>query len=115
MRLPFDDRLPTRRDILVERWLKLTNETLVGLAIKQKWPVSQNHCFMRICLDASLGRPWHTAVKRPAVRYLTDAQLENAIAVAERIVASPASLFAINRESIERRMRHHAANSPEEG
>lgn len=106
MRLPFDDSLPTRRDILVERWLKLTNEILVGMAHEQKWPVSQNHCFMRICLDASLGRPWHTVVKRPAVRFLTDAQLENAISVAEKIVAAPDLLFNLNRESIEQRLRH---------
>ena len=111
VRLPFEDSLSTRRDILVQRWLKLTNEILVSMAVKKKWPVSQNHCFMRICLDASLGGPWHLVVKRPAVRYLTIAQLQNAIAVAENIVASPALLFALNRASIERRTRKSVRDS----
>ena len=88
------------RQALVARWLALTREALPGMAAAQGWPIRWDHCFMRVCLDHALGRPWHEAVRRPAVRHLEDGQLRAAIAVAEGIVAEPSRLRGLNEASL---------------
>jgi hypothetical protein len=95
--------MSSQREEMAARWLALTREILPGMAAAGRWPIRLDHCFMRVCLDAAIGRPWHEAVRRPAIRHLTGAQLAAAIAVAERIRADPASLPALNRQSL--RMR----------
>ena len=98
--LPFLNVAVPARVALIERWLLLTNQTLPRMAEHQRWPVSQNHCFMRICLDTSLGAPWHTVVKKPALRHMSDSQLRDAVAVADRVVETPSLLFELNAQSI---------------
>jgi hypothetical protein len=98
--LPFTDNNRQPREARIARWLTLTRVVLPGMAADCAWPVSNDHCFMRICLDTSLGTIWHTTIKRPAIRHLTDAQLEAAIAVAESVVSAPESLGALNQQSI---------------
>jgi hypothetical protein len=98
--LSFPVEGPPPRSILIARWLDLTRNVLPGMAASCRWPISNDHCFMRVCLDASLGAPWHTRVKRPATRHLTITQLKAAIAVAEGINAEPHTLDALNRRSI---------------
>ncbi len=71
------------------------------------WPISLDHCFMRVCLDTALGAPWHLIVRRPAIRHLTSEQLAAAITVAEGVVRAPETLEALNRQSIG--WRKHAA------
>ena len=75
------------------------------MAIAHRWPIRHDHCFMRVCLDAALGVRWDRVVRRPAIRHLTDAQLAAAVAVAERIVADPAALPALNAASLRLRWR----------
>lgn len=70
------------------------------MAAAQSWPIRLDHCFMRVCLDAAFGRPWHEAVRRPAVRHMTDAELARAVAVAERIAADPPLLPELNARSL---------------
>ena len=91
----------------VNRWLHLVREVLPGMSAECNWSISQDHCFMRVCLDASLGRPWDTVVKRPAIKHLSTGQLEAVIAVAESIVTTPSILTELNRQSI--RMRQGGA------
>jgi hypothetical protein len=91
---------PSARMELLERWKQFVNNVLPNMVAAHGWSISQNHCFMRVCLDTSFGCPWQTVVKRPATRYMTDDQLRAAIAVAERIIASPALLAELNRKSI---------------
>jgi hypothetical protein len=98
--LLFPDDEPPQRIVLVAHWLELTRERLPGLAEPCRWPISQDHCFMRVCLDTALGAPWHSIIQRPAIRHLTIAQLEAAIAVAEAVIAAPETLEALNRQSI---------------
>lgn len=99
-----DDDAPTlfpdTRAEAVARWLHLTRVALPAMAATRRWPIRLDHCFMRVCLDLAVGAPWHERVRRPAVRHLDEAQLRAAIAVAERIVADPGSLPALNRESL---------------
>jgi hypothetical protein len=84
-------------------WLALVKETLPNLAKDHQWPISLDHCFMRVCLDTALGAPWHTVVKRPAIKHLSDDQIAKAICVAQSLVASPALLQELNQNSIRRR------------
>jgi hypothetical protein len=58
---------------------------------------------MRVCLDTSLGVPWHTIVKRPASHHMKDDQLRAASAVAEQIVENPPLLVQFNYSSVMRR------------
>lgn len=92
--------MPSHREALVDRWLALTRRVLPGMAAAEGWPIRLDHCFMRVCLDAAIGRPWHEAVRRPAIRHLTEAQLAAAVAVAERIRAEPGLLPGLNRQSL---------------
>jgi hypothetical protein len=85
---------------LKARWFDLTRRVLPGMAAAEGWPIRLDHCFMRVCLDAAFGRPWHEAVRRPAVRHMTEAELARAVSVAERVAADPTLLVGLNAESL---------------
>ena len=99
-RLDLPELPGTERERLAARWLHLTRAVLPGMAGAQRWPIRFDHCFMRVCLDNALGRPWHEVVRRPAVRHLSAEQLQEAVAVAERIAADPDSLPGLNTASL---------------
>jgi hypothetical protein len=103
--LPFMPQDPSEREELVTRWTVLVQEILPSMAKCHQWPMTEDHCFMRICLDGALGAPWHTIVRRPAIRHLSDQQLSEAIAVAESVIRSPPILDELNRQSISWRKR----------
>jgi hypothetical protein len=98
--LQFASEPQSPRETRLQRWFELTNQILPEMANQLKWPVSQNHCFMRICLDESFGKPWHACVRQPAIRHMTDEQLQRAIDVAELIIKQPELIFAMNDRSI---------------
>ena len=102
--------MPTRRALL-DRWATLTGQVLPGMAAEQRWPIRLDHCFMRVCLDAAVGAPWPTAVARPAVRHLTDAQLAAAVAIAEDLVAHPERLPGLDAQSLAWRRAARAASA----
>ena len=85
---------------LALRWLELTRRVLPGMAAAEGWPIRWDHCFMRVCLDNALGRPWHEAVRRPAIRWLELHQLRAAVEVAEGIAADPRTLPGLNDASL---------------
>jgi uncharacterized protein (DUF427 family) len=97
------DEPASARASLTRRWLMLMHEILPQMADRHDWPISQNHCFMRVCLDTSIGTPWHMFVKRPALRHMSDDQLRHTVAIAERCVETPSLLFELNSRSIEYR------------
>jgi hypothetical protein len=88
------------RATLVAQWNALVRKALPSMAAQHRWPISQDHCFMRVCLDTAVGAPWHRVVKRPAIRNLSDDQLVAAIAIAEGLMLAPETLDALNRQSI---------------
>lgn len=93
----------------IARWLHLTRERLPAAAAVHRWPIRLDHCFMRVCLDHALGGRWDRMVRRPAIRHLSDDQLEAAIACAERLLHRPDTLPALNRASLALRRAHHRA------
>ena len=88
------------RQAQVARWYALTREVLPAMAAEEGWPIRLDHCFMRVCLDAALGAPWTERIAKPAVRTASEAQLAAVIAVAEAIVAEPATLLGLNEASL---------------
>ena len=91
------------RAALLQRWLELTRQVLPAMAPAQGWPIREDHCFMRVCLDAVAGAPWREVIRPPAVRHMSEAQLAAAVRVAEAIADRPETLAALNLRSLRQR------------
>ncbi len=88
------------RAALEARWLELTRQVLPALASERAWPVTQDHCFQRILLDAVCGGRWYDAVRgRPAYRKMDMRRLADAVALAERVAKGEAELAVLNAQS----------------
>ncbi|KAM0714313.1 hypothetical protein Q7P37_010100 [Cladosporium fusiforme] len=94
-------------DALRARWTHLYASHLPALAAARdpsqpKWPVHLDHCFARIILDNAVGvdQPWTRAVKAPAVRNMTVEQLQDALALGERVANGEADLVELDRRSL---------------
>jgi hypothetical protein len=82
-------------------WLTITRHTLPALAKTRGWPVSADHCFMRILLDAVHEARWDRFVQgRPAYKHVDRERLAAAVALGERVVAGDADLWALNEQSL---------------
>lgn len=82
----------TKLDNLRQRYLELTNEILPKLSQHRHFPVQENHCFQRILLDNLFQCCWYEVLdckRGSAYQQLTEAQLEQAIALAETILTQP--------------------------
>lgn len=89
------------REELEVEWLRLTREVLPALAEARGWPVSADHCFQRILLDAACGGRWYDAIAgRPAYRHAPATVLERAVALGRAAVAGDADLPALNAQSL---------------
>jgi hypothetical protein len=96
------DRDLNDRATLEAAWLAITRQTLPALAKTQPWPVSADHCFMRILLDAAYGERWDKFVQdRPAYKHIDVERLASAVSLAERVVADEVDLWALNAQSLE--------------
>ena len=109
-----DDPLwPQRR-----RWRRLVDEALPIEAARRatvparRWPVSDNHCFARIILDAVCGRPWREVLPAPAWRNMDARTLARALALGEDIRAGRADLWALDAASLRLRGRRPKARPP---
>ena len=90
------------QDALVQEYLHLTRVVLPKLAHQPgtNWPVSNDHCFQRIVLDAISDGVWYDHISRPAYKHLTTAQAAEAVAICRAITTGEANLHAINRQSL---------------
>lgn len=100
---------------LRHQYLELTNQVLPTLAASRHFPVRYNHCFQRIILDNLFGRCWYDVLERgrePAYQQLTEVQLKQAIALANRIIDQPDSyLESLNQNSLNWRGKAIALNA----
>ena len=98
------------RPALEQHYLHLTNYTLPEVAPQNHWPVHLNHCFQRIILDAIFQDCWYQHLDRskrvPAYRQLTLEQLQQAVDLAERMLAQPDIVHPLNRQSLRYRGKH---------
>jgi hypothetical protein len=85
---------------LRREYRRLTEETLPAAA-DPDWPVSEDHCFQRIVLDALFDDVWYDHVAgRPAIDHLTADQLREAIAIAESMLGDPDRVRELNELSL---------------
>ena len=109
---PTPDGGSDSRAALVERWLLLTRHILPAMAEEERWPIRFDHCFMRVCLDDAMGRPWTEVLRRPAIVTMSDAQLAAAVRTAESIVERPETLPVLNERSLQWRRAARSALIP---
>ncbi len=91
------------REILRDRYLDLTRSALPIVALREKWIVRDDHCFMRIILDHVCGECWYDHLDRryPAYKQLGLEQLRTAVSLGESMLNGPAKLVAgMNRQSL---------------
>jgi proline racemase len=95
---------------LEQRWLELTRVVLPSMAAERRWPVSADHCFQRILLDAACGGRWYDSVAgRPAYRAIDAAKLAHAVELGERVASGKADLAALNAQSLRWRRERKSA------
>ena len=85
----------TRTELLA-RYRELVLSELPRRARAERWVVTADHCFGRIVLDATVGGCWYDVLDRrrpPAFAQLTDAQLADAVSLAERLLAEGEELL----------------------
>jgi proline racemase len=78
------------RDALLRRYRELVLDELPRRAREGRWVVVNDHCVGRIVLDHAVGGRWYDVLDRrrsPAFAQLDDAQLADAVVLAERIAA----------------------------
>ncbi|MGB3618826.1 MAG: hypothetical protein WBA12_11965 [Catalinimonas sp.] len=89
---------------LQQRYLHLTNAAMRAKAAEERWPVRLNHCFQRVVLDTLFRDCWYHHLDRagrtPAYKQLTEAQLRDAVGIAEEMLRSKELVVRLNRESL---------------
>lgn len=98
-------------DALRSKWTALYSKTLPKLAREKnaaqpKWPVTLDHCFARIILDNTVGRgvlQWDNVIDRPAVKNMNESQLQEAIALGEKIQSGQVDLVELDKKSLKAR------------
>ena len=88
---------------LVSRYILLTKEVMPHLArtSHKHWPVSNDHCFQRIVLDAVCGGVWYDYLPRPAYKNLTHEQAANAVKLCNDLISGDADLIVLNKQSLQ--------------
>ena len=99
---------------LVSRYIVLTKEVMPHLArtSHQHWPLSNDHCFQRIILDAVCGGFWYDYLPRPAYKNLTYDQAANAVKFRNDIISGDADLIVLNKQSLKWRGKTGATPLP---
>lgn len=92
------DATETRKD----RLRHLANEVFPAAARAGRYPIVFNHCFLRVVYDNLLGARWQDVLARgkPAIHQLTDEQLDQAIALGEKLVSDRDTCVRLNRRSL---------------
>ena len=60
----------------------------------------RNHCYLRIAYDAVVQDKWDVKVNKPFVKYATENQLENALALLNTYFTDKQHLLADNEKSL---------------
>ena len=98
-------------EALRAKWTELYSIRLPELAkakapSQPSWPVHLDHCFGRIILDAVVGEgkaPWKDKLKGPAVKNMSEEQLEGCLHMGEKIADGSVSLVELDEQSLKSR------------
>lgn len=66
-----------------------------------------NHCYLRIALDNTLGARWDTKITKPAYRNLTVAGLDEVSSLLQRYIADKPLLLKHNKISLAYRKKEN--------
>ena len=98
-------------EALVERedrikWCQLVSEMLPAAAREREWSIKADHCFARILLDVTFGRPWREIVKAPAWHNAPIDELRRATALGKAVLDGSQDVEYLNEVSM--LLRGHA-------
>lgn len=82
------NKLSSSRASLEAEWHRLTKHALPSLAAAQGWPLREDHCFMRVALDAAFDGCWYDHLDRKkgsAISQIATAELSRAVTAAQRM------------------------------
>ena len=68
------------------RFQRLPELDLPERAPSLRWPLRNDHCFKRICLDYAVQDVWHRHLAKPAERHIHGEALDRAVRCAEDIL-----------------------------
>lgn len=93
---------PRVNKTLLSRYIELTTITLPSLAktTHRDWPVSEDHCFVRIVLDTLCQDVWYKHISTPAYQHLSETQLNKAIVICEDIIKGRVAIDELNQRSL---------------
>jgi methylated-DNA-[protein]-cysteine S-methyltransferase len=85
----------------------LPNST-IAKSPKPKWPVTLDHCFARIILDATVGMdaPWTSKIESPAYKNMSKPQLRWSIELGRRILEGEEDLVELDNMSLQLRSKN---------
>jgi hypothetical protein len=70
------------REYMEENLMELAQDTLPEMAKESGWPISQDHCFLRVAYDCAFNADWRGKVDgSPAYKHMPDKYLQRAHAV----------------------------------
>jgi len=97
-----DDGFLDERGEVEDYYMRLTSDMLPGMADPGTWPIVNDHCFMRVCLDNAFGDVWYGYVDdRPAYRNIEDRKLVKATSLALHMYHySPHAVRRLNERSL---------------
>ncbi|MGF1501796.1 MAG: hypothetical protein ACFBSD_08250 [Paracoccaceae bacterium] len=92
-------------------WRDLVDRQLPEAARRRNWPLTENHCFARVLLDAALGRPWREVVGPPAWAQMPADRLAIAVELGERVLSGRERLTRL--DALSRAMRRERSRNAE--
>ena len=87
----------------------LANEALPKLAKERGWPITENHCFLRIAYDNLFGKCWYEVLnkKKAVLKQLDLDQMDKVIEILRSI---PDNLEDLNKKSLSFRKTYRYCN-----
>ena len=91
-----------RKNAKKERLRKLANVEFPTAARAGNYPIVFNHCFLRVVYDNVFRDKWQNVLPKgkPAIHQLSEAQLDEAIQLGERLVKDKSLVERLNHQSL---------------
>lgn len=71
------------------------------------YPISADHCFLRVAYDALFPGPWDQYLDKPAWKHLSPVQTETVQQLLTEMIHDPATCQKLNSESLKKRRNTH--------
>jgi hypothetical protein len=88
------------RALLASRIEKLAKRVLPAVAKTMRYPVTEDHCFLRIAYDQAVQGMWYDHVESPFGANATKEQMQRALDTLREMVESATAAHRFNRQSL---------------